>query len=102
MTSTEIHVSSATGAQHRASGRIVWIARSSAGLASDIAERLRGLDVDVKLWDDSGAHSGPRRATAAVSGTSIEGGARPVWRGGLAPGALRRVRDHIEQALANT
>jgi transcriptional regulator GlxA family with amidase domain len=78
----------------------VWVAQSSAELALDVAERLRGLDVAVRFWDDSAASmpltTNSRSDDSAPNGVPVA----PVWRGGLAPGALRRVREHIESSLS--
>jgi transcriptional regulator GlxA family with amidase domain len=96
------------------SGLTVWVAQSSARLAIDLAARLHGLDVAVRVWDDSVAPmpvplshdlaaAGPATRPIDARGPAdrvADTAVAPVWRGGLAPGALRRVRDHIESTLS--
>jgi transcriptional regulator GlxA family with amidase domain len=92
------------------------VAHSSRQRAVDLVETLRGLDLDAKLWNESHvAERGAAGCDIVVSdpaglrwiarcvGRSTASG-RPAapspCRGGLAPGALRRVLAHIEGRLA--
>src|SRR5664279_3403353 len=89
-------------------GFTVWVAKSTASLATDVANRLHGLGIAVRLWDDSVAPIPVSHAQSVAAAASAAQPARqtlnpsvtPIWRGGLAPGAMRRVRDHIECALS--
>lgn len=91
----------------------VWIARASAGTAADIRAQLQGLGVDIWLCDETFM---PQRwpdwrkvvvaDAARADDVAHDLPGRPdksppaAWRGGLAPGALRRVREHIERSLS--
>jgi transcriptional regulator GlxA family with amidase domain len=92
--------------EERTGSRItLWLTRTSAHFAADLVERLRDMNVQVQLLDDhlSGATSLATQIVAYLDSRSAqprldrEG---PILRGGLAPGALRRVRDYIELAIA--
>ena len=104
--------STASYARHPASGQpttgfTVWVAKSTANLATDVANRLHGLGISVRLWDDAVAPIPVPLAQIGAGAVSAEhlGVARspesqtlntavtPICRGGLAPGAMRRVRD---------
>lgn len=95
---------------------VVWVTHSSMKLAADLVSRLRGLDLDAKLWDEShleGEGASPcaivvadpaglrmiARSVSRSAGLGEPAPARPL-RGGLAPGVLRRVFAHIEAGLA--
>ena len=100
----------------RATGGVVWVTHSSTRLAADVVSTLRGLNMDAKLWDEAQAggqgaaptdivvadSAGLRLMAACVSRarSQDDSAAKPACRGGLAPGALRRVLEHIEQRLA--
>lgn len=98
-----------TGEQ--ASGLTVWIARSHASLANDVAQRLRGLAVSVQFWEPTFQRT-PPHASDNVAVQDLAHMARrhgdrtvnmptaPACRGGLAPGALRRTLEHIERQLS--
>ena len=91
--------------------RTVWVAHSFATVAAEVAERLHGLGLDVRLWDADSSR--PPRGLVVSDAASLDtmlsgfhGPAhsappKPVWRGGLAPGALRRVKERIEASLAD-
>lgn len=89
---------------------ILWLAGSDA-VAALVTERLRDLNISVRQFPESAATHG-RPSGLAPSQipalTLIEGGtasqvksheAQTLWRGGLAPGALRRVKDHVDSML---
>jgi AraC-like DNA-binding protein len=94
----------------------VWVTHSSTNLAADLVSRLRGLNVDAKLWDEShdagqgtsacdivvADPAGLRMIARSVSRSAVtpDPAASQPWRGGLAPGALRRIFAHIEGRLA--
>lgn len=83
----------------------LWLTHTCAHFAADLSERLRGMNVRVQLWDGSAGGAMPHatRMTAFLDSPSAQPGlnrAAHNFRGGLAPGALRRVRDHIELAIA--
>jgi AraC-like DNA-binding protein len=92
--------------------RPIWIAHSSAAMAEKVAERLRGLDCDVHFWSIDSPQSGSQadQVVANPAGFHFLAGAHDhrllkpdggtLWRGGLAPGVLRRVKSHIEESLA--
>lgn len=103
-------------APHREPAAVVWVAHASRAFAADVVARLRGHQLDAKLWDES--HSERRgasvcdlvvadpaglrmiaRSVARTAGSANPGPHR-AWRGGLAPGVLRRVQAQIENRLA--
>lgn len=95
---------------------IVWVTHSSMKLAADVVSRLRGFNLDAKLWDET--HSASPGASACDIVVADPAGLRMIarsvsrsvvardldaprsWRGGLAPGVLRRVFAQIEGRLA--
>jgi transcriptional regulator GlxA family with amidase domain len=92
--------------EERTGGRItLWLTRTSAHFAADLSERLRDLNVQVQLLDEhlSGATSLAAQIAAFLDSRSAQPRSdreELSLRGGLAPGALRRVRDYIELAIA--
>jgi AraC-like DNA-binding protein len=96
-------------------GGSVWGAQPQRRLADDVVSTLRSLDLAAKLWDEAheaGEHSAPcdlvvadsasLRLIAACKGGPRSDGIGAVDRagpGGLTPGALRRVVEHIEANL---
>ena len=97
-------------------GTVVWVSHSSPLLAAEVVSMLRSLDLNAKLWDEAQASDGPQAACELVVAdpaglrviATCMSGARtlrphedadPAPRGGLAPGVLRRVVDHIERHL---
>jgi AraC-like DNA-binding protein len=99
-----------------AASMTIGVAHSSTDLAAIVATTLQSLNFKVQVWKDSPsardvsacdfvvadrqcmrllADRGLRAARPVQSNTS------PIraFRGGLAPGVLRRVKDHIENAL---
>lgn len=89
---------------------ILWLAGSDA-VAALVAERLRDLNISVRQFPESAAaHDRPSDVSPSKipALTLIEGGSarqvksdevQALWRGGLAPGALRRVKDHVDSLL---
>ena len=89
---------------------ILWMAGSDA-VAALVSERLRDLNVTVRqLHAPLETHGRP--SDLSPHHPEHESGARAwlsyrsspqtipaIWRGGLAPGALRRVKDYVERAL---
>jgi AraC-like DNA-binding protein len=96
-------------------GRLVWGAQSRRRLADDVVSTLRSLDLTATLWDEAQqagevsapcelvvADSASLRLIAARKGAPRSdgtGAADQAGTGGLAPGALRRVVEHIEANL---
>jgi AraC-like DNA-binding protein len=96
-------------------GGVVWGAQSQRRLADDVVSTLRSLDLDAKLWDEAhaaGEHPAPcglvvadsaslRLINACMGVVRSDGIGAVDWAdpGGLAPGALRRVVEHIEANL---
>lgn len=97
------------------SGRaaVVCVTHSSIDVASDVVCRLRTLDFDARLWDESHVASGGapsfdfvvadraglRMIARSLGRSSDERAHEPPCRGGLAPGALQRVLAQIEARL---
>lgn len=83
----------AGGSEQPPPGGLVVIATRRGG-ESDVSARLP-LHCDERALIDAVTH--------AIAGTGAaartDGDARPAYRGGLAPFALRRVRDHIDAHL---
>jgi transcriptional regulator GlxA family with amidase domain len=117
--SSEVRTQRVAGAAASANAglaAIVWVSHSSMKFAADLVSSLRGLDLDAKLWDES--HAGGRaNATCDIvvadpaglrmiarcvsrSGAPSRAAVAEPWRGGLAPGVLRRVVAEIESRLA--
>jgi AraC-like DNA-binding protein len=97
-------------------GGLVSGAQPQRRLADDVVSTLRSLDLAAMLWDEAheaGEHSAPCDLVVADSaslsliaackgGPRSDGGIGAVDRagpGGLTPGALRRVVEHIEENL---
>jgi AraC-like DNA-binding protein len=79
----------------------VWIAHASADLAINVAERLRDLNVEVRCWEYPLAKAFPHPGIdPASTGRMHPKVSRGRAQGGLAPGALRRVREQIDRSLA--
>lgn len=91
----------------------IWVSHSLATVAAELARSLERPDVTVLLWDGvSSLPSDDRGLVVADAATlrrmagnspnmrpALDG--RHVQRGGLAPGALKRVIAHIEASLHN-
>jgi transcriptional regulator GlxA family with amidase domain len=99
----------------------IWIAHSSSAVAAEVAERLRRLDVTVRMWDGVSSLPAESRGLVVADSASLQRMARGVRdntaerdtkalsrtgtvhagivRGGLTPGALRRVMSFIEDSL---
>jgi AraC-like DNA-binding protein len=89
----------------------IWIAQSAADAAREILDLLHSVDVDVRLWNESdvGPLAKPIRGLVLAEMSRFQSAARTafdfsdkaparrVCRGGLAPGALRRVLEHIDK-----
>jgi transcriptional regulator GlxA family with amidase domain len=99
-----------------AASTTIGVAHSSPELAAIVAATLQSLNFTVQVWNDSpsGRDVSPcdivvadrqcmrLLADQALRATRpVQSNAPPVraFRGGLAPGVLRRVKDHIESAL---
>jgi transcriptional regulator GlxA family with amidase domain len=103
-------------AQPDAASMTIGVVHSSPDLAAIVAATLQSLNFKVQVWNDS--HLGrdvsacdivvaDRECMRLLADRALRA-ARPVqsdtppiraFRGGLAPGVLRRVKDHIESAL---
>lgn len=93
-----------------ASACAVWLVDAADSLASEVRARLKGLDIHVWLWDgaqlrdrnsiplesDNVDPTAPRKGPSGCASVDRR---RTACRGGLAPGALRRVKEHIEGSL---
>lgn len=91
---------------------VVWLADSSEAIAAMVSERLRDLNVSVRLGPPPSLFSSPSAQVGTVvlnrfssieeitqAAVAGEHSADQAWRGGLAPGALRRVKEHVEALL---
>jgi AraC-like DNA-binding protein len=100
-----ISIPAAPPEERAADSFTLWLSHTSAHFAADLSERLRDMNVTVQLWDGrlSGATPPTTQKAAFLDGRSAQPRSNcvgPYFRGGLAPGALRRVRDYIELAIA--
>ena len=103
-------------ASDQGSPGVVWVTHSSMNLAIDVVSKLRALNLDAKLWDESHAAgqgrstcdivvadpAGLRMIARSVSRSAVRDdlGEPQPWRGGLSPGVLRRVLTEIEGKLS--
>ncbi len=70
----------------------VWLTYLSADIVDDVAARLGGLNLEVRMI--------PATSHDSAMTDLGSGGDRSAHRGGLAPGVLRRVREAIDSRLS--